>query len=240
MPDQRHKSDVPVSTGGFVWSALLDFRRICCPFFMACALSATFSHSKDRSKRLKFLSLEGLIYCVVHVSSVRRISEQGPPPILRPKFPSTSTSTARCQQQYYRNTFPIFKYHSVYGSFMLFFHFMVFISLLGVSLHPLQVCLCTNRWGVLYACDAQVRRCQARLTAAGEELTIALGSSWPTEYGQSRKRLSELNASGSSNATNTCSFIRQATIRGKYSVDSGEQKVNKYTGTSNDMRTNGK
>ncbi|KRZ87427.1 hypothetical protein T08_13606 [Trichinella sp. T8] len=37
---------------------------------------------------------------------------------------------------------------------------------------------CTNRLGVLYACDAQVRRHQARLTAAGEELTVALGSLW--------------------------------------------------------------
>ncbi|KRY09205.1 hypothetical protein T12_16160 [Trichinella patagoniensis] len=34
---------------------------------------------------------------------------------------------------------------------------------------------CTNRLGVLYACDAQVRRHQARLTAAGEELTVAFG-----------------------------------------------------------------
>ncbi|KRZ54787.1 hypothetical protein T02_13750 [Trichinella nativa] len=50
---------------------------------------------------------------------------------------------------------------------------------------------CTNRLGVLYACDAQVRRHQARLTAAGEELTVALGSSWQTEYGQSRKRSKE-------------------------------------------------
>ncbi|KRX77543.1 hypothetical protein T06_13899 [Trichinella sp. T6] len=99
---------------------------------------------------------------------------------------------------------------------------------------------CTNRLGVLYACDAQVRRHQARLTAAGEELTVSLGSSWPTEYGHSRKRSSELNASGSSNATNTCSFIRQETIRGTCPVDRSKQRVNTYTGTSNDTRTNGK
>ncbi|KRX18501.1 hypothetical protein T07_1953 [Trichinella nelsoni] len=97
---------------------------------------------------------------------------------------------------------------------------------------------CTNRLGVLYACDAQVRRCQVSLTGGGRELTVALGSSWPTDYGQSRKRSSELNASGSSNATNTRSFLQQEAIRGTYSVDSSKQRVNTYTGTSNDMRTN--
>ncbi|KRX34310.1 hypothetical protein T05_5394, partial [Trichinella murrelli] len=32
------------------------------------------------------------------------------------------------------------------------------------------------------------KACQASLTGAGREWTVGLGSSWPTEYGQSRKR----------------------------------------------------
>ncbi|KRZ17721.1 hypothetical protein T11_9995 [Trichinella zimbabwensis] len=58
-----------------------------------------------------------------------------------------------------------------------------------------------------------------------------LGSSWPTEYGQSRKRSSELNAGGSSNATNTRSFIRQEATRGTYSVDSSEQRISTNFGS---------
>ncbi|KRZ47785.1 hypothetical protein T02_709 [Trichinella nativa] len=32
------------------------------------------------------------------------------------------------------------------------------------------------------------KACQASLTGAGREWTVGLGSSWPTEYGQLRKR----------------------------------------------------
>ncbi|KRY39136.1 conserved hypothetical protein [Trichinella spiralis] len=86
------------------------------------------------------------------------------------------------------------------------------------------------------------KACQASLTGAGREWTVGLGSSWPTmsKYGQSKKRSSELNASGSSNAKNTRSFLRQEAIRGTYSVDSSKQRVNTYTGTSNSTGTNDK
>ncbi|KRY26253.1 hypothetical protein T01_16305 [Trichinella spiralis] len=175
--------DVPVLTGGFVWSALPGFRRIYCPFFMARALWATFSHSKDRSKRLKFLSLEGLIYCVVHVSSVRRISEQGPPPILRPKFPSTSTGTARCQQPYYRNTFPIFKYHCLRRQPAS--ATSVYLMCEPKNKIILKMLMYEPVGGSVRLRFSGSKVCQVRLTGAGEELTVALGSSWTIEYGPS-------------------------------------------------------
>ncbi|XP_003369732.1 hypothetical protein Tsp_05142 [Trichinella spiralis] len=56
------------------------------------------------------------VKCTVFINKY----EQGPPPIRHRKFPELITTlAARCQQPYYRNPFPIFKYQSVYGSFIL-------------------------------------------------------------------------------------------------------------------------
>ncbi|XP_003369712.1 elongation factor G [Trichinella spiralis] len=51
------------------------------------------------------------VKCTVFINKY----EQGPPPIRHRKFPELITTlAAHCQQPYYRNPFPIFKYQSVY------------------------------------------------------------------------------------------------------------------------------
>ncbi|KRY40431.1 hypothetical protein T01_5160 [Trichinella spiralis] len=93
---------------------------------------------------------------------LRRISEQGPPPILRPKFPSTSTGTARCQQPYYRvslHPLQMLMYEPVGGSVRL----RCSGSKYNISV-LLYLILITKEWGY---CRQSERTCASGLSMVG-------------------------------------------------------------------------